>query len=85
VRDASPSDGDLAEGGLEGIGSCATALDAVAALAVATLDDQFLVGLLDEGTEESPLDFEPGLMDEGLDLVGEVAILTCPRILVQGL
>ena len=35
------------------------ALDAVAGFAVPTLEDQFLVGLLDEGPEESALDFSP--------------------------
>ncbi len=48
----------------------AAAEDAAAGLAVPPLKDQFLVGLLDEGPEEPPLDFEPGLMDERLDLVG---------------
>ena len=35
----------------------------------------FLVGLLDEGSEEPALDLKAGLMDERLDLVGEVLVL----------
>ena len=45
------------------------------ALPCRLLQDQFLVGLLDEGSEEPALDFEAGLMDERLDLVGEVLVL----------
>src|SRR5205823_13338658 len=51
------------------------ALDAVAAFAGAPLEDQFLVRLLDEDLKEPALDLEAGLMDEGLDLVGEMLIL----------
>src|SRR4051794_32557677 len=79
VADPDSLHGDFAEGGLEGKGACAPALDAAAALAVAPLEDQFLVGLLDEGAEESALDFEAGLMDEGLDLVGEMLVLVGHR------
>ena len=75
VRDPRPLDGDLTEGGLEGEGPCPPALDAAAAFAVASLEDQLLVGLLDEGSEEPALDFEAGLMDERLDLVGEMLVL----------
>ena len=39
------------------------ALDAAAAFAVPPLEDQLLVGLLDEDPEEPALDFEPGVMD----------------------
>ncbi len=55
VADPGACDGDLAEGGLEGVGPCPSALDAVAALAVTALEDQFVVGLLDEGPEEPTL------------------------------
>src|SRR5208337_938090 len=41
----------------------------------AVLQDQLLVGLLDEGSEEPALDLKAGLMDERLDLVGEVLVL----------
>jgi hypothetical protein len=75
VADPRPSDGDLAEGGLEGEGSCPPALDAAAGLAVPALEDQFLVGLLDEGPEEAALDHETGLMDGRLDPVGEMVVL----------
>ena len=37
--------------------------------------DQFLVGLLDQGAEEPALDLQAGLMDERLDLVGEMLVL----------
>ena len=43
--------------------------------AAAVLQDQLLVGLLDEGSEEPALDLKAGLMDERLDLVGEVLVL----------
>ena len=75
VADPRPLDGDFAEGGLEGEGACPPPLDAGAAFAVPPLEDQFLVGLLDEGSEEPALDFEAGVMDEGLDLVGEMLVL----------
>ena len=75
VEDAGPPDGDLAEDRLEGEGSCPPPLDAGIGLAVPLLEDQFVVGLLDEDLEEPPLDFEAGLMDVGLDLVGEMLVL----------
>jgi hypothetical protein len=75
MRDSRPSDGDFTEGGLESEGSRPSAADAAAAFAVASLEDQFLVGLLDEGLEEPALDFQAGLMDERLDLVGEMLVL----------
>jgi hypothetical protein len=68
-------DGDFPEGGLEGEGSCPPTLDAAAGLTLSPLEDQFLVGLLDEGLEEPALDFESGLMDERLDLIGEVLVV----------
>ena len=46
-----------------------------AGFAAAVLQDQLLVGLLDEGSEEPALDLKAGLMDERLDLVGEVLVL----------
>lgn len=75
VTDPGPLDGDCAEGGLEGERSCPAALDAVATLAVPALQDQFVVGLLDEGAEEPALDLEAGVMDARLDLVGEMLVL----------
>jgi len=70
-----PLDGDLAEGGFEGEGSGSSTLDATTASAVTTLEDQFLVGLLDEGFEEPTLEFEAGLMDKRLDPVGEMRVV----------
>jgi hypothetical protein len=75
IEDSRPPDDDLAEDRLERLGSSPSPLNAGAVLALATLEDQFLVGLLDEGPEESALDFEARLRDEGLDLVGEMLIL----------
>ena len=75
VEDSRPLNGDLAEDRLEGEGACPPPLDAGAAFAVPLLQDQFLVGLLDEDLEEPALDFETGLMDERLDLVGEMLVL----------
>jgi hypothetical protein len=75
VADAGASDDDFAEGGLEGEGSRPPALDPRAALAVAALEDELLVGLLDQGAGEPTLDLESGLMDGGLDLVGEMLVL----------
>jgi hypothetical protein len=68
-------DGDFTEGGLESEGSSPAALDSAATFAAAALKDEFLVGLLDEDLEEPALDFETGLMDERLDLVGEMLVL----------
>jgi hypothetical protein len=75
VADPGPSDGDFTEAGLEGEGARPSALDALAAFAVPLLEDQLSVGLLDEDLEEPALEFEPGLMDERLDLVGEMLVL----------
>ena len=75
VLDSRPLNGDLAKGRLEGEGSCPPKPDAGAAFALPPLEDQFLVGLLDEGLEEPALDFETALMDERLDLVGEMLVL----------
>ena len=46
-----------------------------AAFALPLLEDQFVVGLLDEGLEEPALDFETALMDVGLDPLGEMLVL----------
>ena len=43
--------------------------------AVPSLEDQFLVGLLDEGLEEPTLEFEADLMDKRLDPVGEMRVV----------
>ena len=67
--------GDLAEGRLEGEGSCPPTLDAGAPFTVPLLKDQFLVGLLDEDLEEPALDFKTGLVDLRLDLVGKMFVL----------
>ena len=75
VADSRPPNGNLAKDRLEGEGPCSTALDAGAAFALTTLQNQLLVGLFNEGLEESTLDFETGLMDERLDLVGEMLVL----------
>ena len=50
-------------------------LDAGTAFAMPLLQDQFLVGLLHEHLEEPALGFQTGLMNVGLDLVGEMLIL----------
>ena len=78
MSDSRPLDSDLTEEGLEGEGSCPPALDAAAGFTVAPREDQLLVGLLDEDPEEPALDFQTGLMDEGLDLVGEMLVLVGP-------
>jgi hypothetical protein len=39
------------------------------------LKNQFLIGLLDEDLEAPALDFETGLMDVELNLVGEMHVL----------
>ena len=75
VEDSRALDGDLAEDRLEGEGSRPLPLDAGIGLAVPLLEDQLLVGLLDEDAEESALDLEAGVMDEGLDLIGEMLVL----------
>ena len=75
MEDSRPLNGDLAEGHLEGEGACPPKLDASATLALPLLQDQFLVGLLNENLGEPALDFETGLVDERLDLVGEMLIL----------
>jgi hypothetical protein len=75
VEDSRPLNGDRAEGRLDGEGSCSPKLDAGVAFTVPLLEDQFLVGLLDEDLEETALDFETALMDERLDLVGEMLVL----------
>src|SRR5208283_5045086 len=75
VADPRPLNGDLAESRLEGVGTCPPPLDASAAFAVPLLENQFLIGLLDQDLEEPALDFETGLMNVRLDLVGEMLIL----------
>jgi hypothetical protein len=75
VEDSRAVDADLAEEGLEGEGPCAASLDAGPGFAMPLFEDQLVIGLLDEDPEEPPLDFEAGLMDVGLDLVGEMLIL----------
>ena len=67
VADPRPLNGDFAEGGLEGEGTCPPALDAGTAFAMPLLQDQFLVGLLHEHLEEPALDFQTGLMNVGLE------------------
>ena len=45
------------------------------AFAVPVLENQFLIGLLDQDLEEPALDFETGLMNVRLNLVGEMLVL----------
>ena len=40
-----------------------------------SLQDQFLIGYLDQGLEELALDFKTGLMDARLDSVREMLVL----------
>ena len=75
MRDPGPFDGDFAEVGFLGEGSGPAALDAATALTVPPLEHQFVVGLLDEGAEEPPLDLEAGAVDARLDPVGKVLVL----------
>ena len=75
VEDPRPLDFDLAEEGLEGERSRPPPLDASAGFAMPLVEDQFLVGFLDEDPEEEPLEFEAGVMDVGLDLVGKMLVL----------
>ena len=75
VLDPRPPDGDLTKGRLEGEGSCPPKPDARAAFALPLLEDQFVVGFLDEDLEEPALDVQARVMDERLDLVGEMLVL----------
>ena len=75
VADPRPLNGDLAEDRLECEGPCPPPLDAGAAFAVPVLENQFLIGLLDQDLEEPALDLETGLMNARLDLVGEMLVL----------
>ena len=75
VADPQPLNGNFAEGCFEGEGSCSPALDASPAFALPVLENQFLIGLLDQDLEEPALDFETGLMNVRLDLVGETLVL----------
>ena len=50
-------------------------LDASTGFAVPVLEHQFLIGLLDQDLEEPALDFETGLMNVRLNLVGEMLVL----------
>ena len=75
VLDSRPLNGDLAKGRLDGEGSCPPKPDAGAAFALPPLEDQFLVGLLEQDFVEPALDFETDLMDVRLDLVGEMLVL----------
>ena len=59
VADPRPLDGDLTEGRLEGERPRPPALDARTGFAVPLLQNQFLVGLLDEDLEEPALDSRP--------------------------
>ena len=46
-----------------------------AAFAVPVLENQFLIGLLDQDLEEPALNLETGLMNARPDLVGEMLVL----------
>ena len=50
-------------------------LDASTGFALPVLENQFLIGLLDQDLEEPALDFETGLMNVRLNLVGEMLVL----------
>ena len=50
-------------------------LDASTGFALPVLENQFLIGLLDQDLEEPALDFETGLMHVRLNLVGEMLVL----------
>ena len=75
VADPRPLNGDFAEEGLEGERSCPPVLDASTGFALPVLENQFLIGLLDQDWEEPALDFETGLMNVRLNLVGEMLVL----------
>ena len=75
MADSRPPNGNLAKDRLEGEGPCSTALDAGAAFALPTLQNQLLIGLFQEGLEELTLGFEPCLVNDCLDLVGEMLVL----------
>ena len=75
MADPRPLNGDFAEDGFEGERSCPPALDASTGFAVPVLENQFLIGLLDQDLEEPTLDFETGLMNVRLNLVGEMLVL----------
>jgi hypothetical protein len=75
VANPRPLHSHLAEGRLEGVRACPPPLDASAPLAVPLLKNQFFVGLLDQDLVQLTLDLETGLMDVGLDLVGETFVL----------
>ena len=75
VADPRPLNGDFAEDGFEGERSCPPALDASTGFAVPVLENQFLIGLLDQDLKEPALDFETGLMNVRLNLVGEMLVL----------
>ena len=59
MADPRPLDGDLAEDRLEGEEPRPPAADADAAFALAVLQDQLSIGLLDQGLEELALGFRP--------------------------
>jgi hypothetical protein len=75
VKNPAPAHGDFTKRGLEGERPRPPALDAATAFAVPLMQNQFLVSLLNENSEKPALEFEPDLMNGGLDLVGEVLIL----------
>src|SRR5271166_5943053 len=79
VADPRPLNGDFAEEGFEGERSCPPALDASTGFALPVLENQFLIGLLDQDLEEPALDFETGLMNVRFDLVGEMPVLSWHR------
>ena len=89
VLDSRPPNGDLTKGRLEREGSCPPKPDASATFALPPLEDQFLVGFLDEDLEEAALDVQARVMDERLDLVGEMFVLVGhgqghPQLELQG-
>jgi hypothetical protein len=75
VEDARSLNGDLTENRLESEGPRPLPLNASIVFAMPLLQDQFVVGLLDQDLEEPALEFETRLMNVGLDLVGEMLVL----------
>ena len=51
-------------------------MDASTGFALPVLENQFLIGLLDQDLEEPALDLKTGLMNVRLDLVGEMLVLS---------
>ena len=79
VADPSAVYGDGAEDGFEGERSGAAALDALAHLAVTLLQDELGVGLFDQSVKELSLDLQADVMNDRLNLMGQVGVLLGQR------